>query len=164
MAVPDQPVRGSLLGHPPPGRPRADPGLPDRAGPAGPIAGSASSLTTARPGPSRPATWPGFAEGVLPDRAGPRPEVTTTTPQEQLTQRSPVELQERLFARLADLPGVRTGASRISVPGARAFCLDDADGPADAFLVPEVGEFVHLHPAHDGSLHLALPTELAADS
>ena len=29
--------------------------------------------------------------------------------------------------------------------------------------MPEVGEFAHLHPEYDGSLHLALPVDLAAD-
>ena len=28
--------------------------------------------------------------------------------------------------------------------------------------MPEVREFAHLHPAYDGSLHLALPADLAA--
>ena len=36
--------------------------------------------------------------------------------------------------------------------------------PLDAFLVPGAGEFAHLHPAYDGSLHLALPPALAADA
>ena len=29
--------------------------------------------------------------------------------------------------------------------------------------MPKVGEFAHLHPSYDGSLHLVLPPELAAD-
>ena len=29
--------------------------------------------------------------------------------------------------------------------------------------MPSVGEFAHLHPSYDGSLHLALPADLAAD-
>ena len=29
--------------------------------------------------------------------------------------------------------------------------------------MPSAGEFAHLHPGHDGSLHLALPPALAAD-
>jgi len=36
-------------------------------------------------------------------------------------------------------------------------------GPDEAFIVPAVGEFAHVHPGHDGSLHLALPMTLAAD-
>lgn len=43
----------------------------------------------------------------------------------------------------------------ISVPGARGFMVDRGEAPLDAFLVPSAGEFAHLHPEHDGSLHLA---------
>ncbi|MFD0449482.1 luciferase family protein [Rhodococcus aetherivorans] len=58
-----------------------------------------------------------------------------------------------------------TGPSAISVPGARGFMVDpDPNVPLDAFLVPQVGEFAHLHPGHDGSVHLALPPALAADA
>ena len=107
-------------------------------------------------------TW-SLPGGVLPERSGPRPRITTTTPQEQLTQNSPAALQEELFARVGRLDGVRTSASAISVPGARAFTLAEAARPAEAFLVPHAGEFAHLHPAHDGSLHLALPPALARE-
>jgi phospholipase/carboxylesterase len=90
--------------------------------------------------------------------------VNERIPQEQRSDNAPVELQERLFERVTALPGVSTGPSAISVPGARAFLLAPLRGPVDAFLVPEAGEFAHLHPAYDGSLHLALPTALAADA
>ncbi len=109
-------------------------------------------------------TWPTLPAGVLPPRAGARPAVSWAIPQQQLTDRSPAAVQERLFDRLRALPGVGVAASRISVPGARAFTLVDAAGPEDAFLVPSVGEFAHLHPEHDGSLHLVLPVDLAADA
>jgi phospholipase/carboxylesterase len=105
--------------------------------------------------------WVGLEE--LPERAGDFPQTSTNTPQEQLSQQSPPELQEQLFERLAKLDGVGTRDSAISVPGARAFVVRKPGGPEDAFLVPQVGEFAHLHPAHDGSLHLALPPALAAD-
>lgn len=39
-----------------------------------------------------------------------------------------------------------------------------AIGPAEAFLVPRAREFAHLHPGHDGSLHVALPLGLATDA
>jgi phospholipase/carboxylesterase len=55
------------------------------------------------------------------------------------------------------------GQSHISVPGARGLTLRDGSADDQAFLVPEVREFAHLHPAHDGSLHLVLPADLAAD-
>ena len=105
--------------------------------------------------------WVGLDE--LPPRAGDFPATSTNTPQEQLTQQSPTELQEQLFDRLSKLAGVGTRDSAISVPGARAFVVRKPGGPPDAFLVPQVGEFAHLHPPYDGSLHLALPPALAAD-
>lgn len=105
-----------------------------------------------------------LAEG-LPIRSGPRPTTTPTNPHTQLdqqpTDRSP---RRRLEAALSRLPDVRWGPSRISVPGAVALLLDPqvAAGPPAAFLVP--GEFAHLHPDPDHSLHLALPTALAEEA
>jgi phospholipase/carboxylesterase len=111
------------------------------------------------------ATWPAWPDGQLPPRAGSRPQVSWTIPQEQRSDNSPAEIQEQLFARVAALPGVTSTQSAISVPGARGFMVDPAPGtPPDAFLVPRVGEFAHLHPGHDGSLHLALPPALARDA
>ena len=48
----------------------------------------------------------------------------------------------------------------MSVPGARAFHLDEAHarGPLDAFQRDT--EFAHLHPPYDGSLQLTLPRAL----
>ena len=107
--------------------------------------------------------WPTVPGGRLPERAGERPRVSWSIPQQQQSQNAPVELQERLFARIGGLPGVSGGPSQISVPGARAFLLAGGAGPADAYLVPQAHEFAHLHPGYDGSLHLALPPEHAAD-
>lgn len=54
--------------------------------------------------------------------------------------------------------------SEISVPGARAFMLDGRErGPHESFIVPSVGEFAHLHPARDGSMHMALPARVAVE-
>ena len=102
--------------------------------------------------------------GTLPQRAGERPEVHFRIPQSQLTDTAPRRLQEELFDRIARLEGVTSGPSEISVPGARGFVSLSAEGPDEAFLVPDVREFAHLHPAHDGSLHLALPLDLAGDA
>lgn len=115
------------------------------------------------PGSDLVAPWPGLAGGVLPGREGSRPDVSTKTPQEQLTQNSPPAMQEELFARLSALPGVAAQPSAISVLGARAFALRNGAGPEDAFLVLQAGEFAHLHPSYDGSLHVALPPAMAAD-
>jgi phospholipase/carboxylesterase len=89
-------------------------------------------------------------------RPGARPQTTPTNPHTQLTQNAPTELQERLFAYAAALPGVSVGPSGVSVAGARAFHLPiSAREERDAFMVGR--EFAHLHPPHDGSLHLVLP-------
>jgi phospholipase/carboxylesterase len=122
-----------------------------------------SYLTRHGPGSRLAAPWPGLTGGRLPERQGTRPEVSTNTPQQQVTQQSPPALQERLFTRLSRLPGVTSQQSAISVDGARGFTLSGGAGPPDAFLVAQVGEFAHLHPSHDGSMHLALPPRMAAD-
>lgn len=114
------------------------------------------------PGPTQ---WSSLPGGQLPHRAGSRPEVSSTIPQQQRSDNSPTEIQERLFSRIAALPGVTTRQSAISVPGARGLMVERGAGaPLDAFLVPRAGEFAHLHPGYDGSLHLALPPALAADA
>ena len=108
--------------------------------------------------------WP-LPDGHLPRRAGQRPAVSWTIPQEQLSDNAPLDLQERLFARISSLSGVTTSQSAISVPGARGLMVKpELDAPVDAFLVRSAGEFAHQHPPYDGSLHLALPVELAADA
>lgn len=114
-------------------------------------------------GPPTQVAWPTMPGGVLPERRGDPPEVSWTIPQQQETQNAPAELQERLFHEVRQLSGVDVGPSRISVPGARGFTLREGSTDEQAFLVPQVGEFAHLHPAHDGSLHVVLPPEQAAD-
>ncbi len=117
------------------------------------------------------ACWPTLPGGRLPMRPGDSPEVSVTTPQQQESQNGPIELQEALFSWITELDGVVTAPSAVSVPGARAFLLPPGELPAgdtgvprEAFIVPEVGEFAHLHPGHDGSLHLVLPIPLAHDA
>ncbi len=92
-------------------------------------------------------------------RAGPRPKATPTNPHTQLDQIAPAELQERVFATASSLQGVVVGPSAVSVPGARAFHLPSCATPARAGFMVE-REFAHLHPASDGSLHMALPPDV----
>ena len=101
------------------------------------------------------------ALSTLPQRLGDRPRTNPNMPHQQVSQNAPLELQETLFGRCAALPGVVVGRSHVSVPGARAFHLEDdaATGPREAFMLGT--EFAHLHPAQDGSLHLVLPEPLA---
>jgi len=115
------------------------------------------------PGHSVEVTWPTIPGGVLVDRAGPAPDVTWSIPQQQMSQHAPADLQERLLDLARLLPGVTVGHSRISVRGARALNLAEGEGDPEAFLVPSAREFAHLHPSHDGSLHLALPPDHARD-
>lgn len=104
----------------------------------------------------------------LPQRSGPppatrRPSQVTPGPHQQVSLNAPPHLQEALFTRARLLPSVTVGASLVSVPGARAFHLDDtaARGPHTAFQRGR--EFAHLHPPHDGSLHLTLDAGLYQD-
>jgi len=119
-----------------------------------------NGTTTA--GPRDPA-WSTLSGGALPERRGARPEVSWTIPQQQESQNAPRDLQERLLNEIRNLPGVDAGPSHISVPGARGFTVTEGSVDEHAFLVPQFGEFAHLHPAYDGSLHLVLPADLAAD-
>src|ERR1700737_357104 len=100
---------------------------------------------------------------TLPVRQGPRPATTPGLPHSQLDQQATGEsIRRRLAERVVALPGVSEGPTRISVPGARALPLDRAAacGPAEAFFIG--GEFAHLHPGEDQSLHVCLPPGLAA--
>lgn len=96
----------------------------------------------------------------LPSREGPRPATTPSNPHTQLDQIAPVHLQDRTRDYALSLPGVRPGPSRVSVPGAVAFYLD---APPAEPLIPDFlgGEFGHIHPHSDGSLHLNVPTAVA---
>jgi phospholipase/carboxylesterase len=107
--------------------------------------------------------WPALTGGELPHRAGPRPAVSWTIPQQRESDNAPAHLQEQLFERIRALSDVEVGPSRISVPGARGFTLRHGSDDEQAYLVAQVAEFAHLHPTYDGSLHLALPPQLAAD-
>ena len=96
---------------------------------------------------------------LIQKRAGPRPLTTPTNPHTQLEQISPPALQEKLFAIAKALPGVVTGPSAVSVHGTRAFHLPASNNAARAaFMIDR--EFAHLHPASDGSLHMALPPDV----
>ena len=97
----------------------------------------------------------------LPTRDGPSPEVIGPRPHAQRSQNAPPAVQEELVRRALELPGVGEAESGVSVPGARAFVLDEtsARGPEEAFQIGR--EFAHLHPPEDGSLHMTLPDEVA---
>jgi Family of unknown function (DUF5519) len=97
----------------------------------------------------------------IPKRDGPRPDVIGPRPHAQRSQNAPPELQDELVGRALELPGVSGAESRVSVPGARGFVLDQAHarGPSEAFQAAH--EFAHVHPPDDGSLHMTLPGDVA---
>jgi Luciferase len=98
---------------------------------------------------------------TMPRREGPPPEVIGPRPHSQRSQNAPAALQEELARLALELPGVSEADSRVSVPGARAFVLDEASarGPREAFQAGH--EFAHIHPSEDGSLHMTLPDPIA---
>lgn len=108
------------------------------------------------------AHWPVL--GSLPARVGGRPLVTWSVPQQQISDQAMIEFQDRLFERISAFEGVKVETSQFAVPGARALLLADPSGRPAALLDEESGEFAHLHPWYDGSLHLALPADLAGDA
>src|SRR5215213_11164180 len=103
-------------------------------------------------------------EDVVPNRCGSRPRTTPTNPHTQLEQNPQPEMVEELAWRVFALPGVEERPSAISVPGARALWLRDKlpAGPREAFMIGR--EFAHIHPMPDGSLHAALPPEVAQEA
>jgi len=103
-------------------------------------------------------------ESVLPKRSGSRPRTTPTNPHTQLEQNPPLDVVEELVRRVFAVPGVEERPSVISVPGARALWLreDVPAGPREAFMIGR--EFAHIHPIPGGSLHAALPPEVAEEA
>lgn len=106
----------------------------------------------------------GTTDVTLSRRRGQPPETTDTNPHTQLTQNPDQQWYESLADRMFALPDASEQPSRISVPGARALVLDDhvEPGPQKAFLIDR--EFCHLHPPDDGSLHMALPPDVASEA
>jgi luciferase-like monooxygenase len=100
----------------------------------------------------------------LPRRAGGRPRTTPTNPHTQLNQNPEPRIVEQLARRVFGLPNVEERPSAISVPGARALWLKDdvPAAPPQAFMIGR--EFAHIHPMPDGSLHAALPPEVAEEA
>jgi phospholipase/carboxylesterase len=112
------------------------------------------------------AAWPTVPGGRLSTRDGEPPEVSAGIPQHQLSQNGPPDVQAELWSRIAALDDVTTAPSTVGVSGTRALLLDRsrATGPDTAFILPDDGEFAHLHPEPDGSLHVVLPDAQAYDA
>lgn len=99
-----------------------------------------------------------FAEG-LPLRQAPIPQATDGVPHVQIGIDVVPQLSEELLRHVAQFPGVSLGATRVSLPGAVGFQLDDDVSLAHPEVIVGGREFAHLHT--DGSLHASLDPELA---
>lgn len=95
----------------------------------------------------------------LPTRETARPETTNGVPHIQIGINAVPELSDEMLRRVAQLPGVKLGATRISLPGATGFQIADDMSLARPAAIVGGREFAHLHP--DGSLHASLEPELA---
>ncbi len=92
-------------------------------------------------------------------REWPRPTTSDAPPNtniahQQKNQNSPIELQEKVWEFLSNLPGMTTNNSTVSVNGARAVFTPDT---LAATTGPGSKEWIHLHPSYDGSMHISLP-------
>ena len=104
------------------------------------------------------AAVPAFAD-VLPARKTPIPVTTDGVPHVQIGVDAHPELSQALLRRVAELPGVKLGATRVSLPGAVGFQLEDDVAIVHPEVIVGGREFAHLHP--DGSLHASLAPDMA---
>ena len=120
----------------------------------------------ARRRPRRPggrATWATLPGGELPGRAGARPRSAGPSRSSRSPTTPPPSCRSSSSTRSAPCPAWTSGPS-AHLGARRARLHPAARAPTTSRPPrPEVGEFAHLHPAHDGSLHLVLPPDLAAD-
>ena len=95
----------------------------------------------------------------LPQRSGEKPKTSSTNPHQQLDQNPPADIYASLKERAFALPDIERRPSELSVPGAEALWLDEEKKkPSEkAFMIGN--EFAHVHPAYDGSMHMALNDE-----
>ncbi len=96
---------------------------------------------------------------VLPQRQSPIPQTTNGVPHVQLGIEPDPVLSELLLESVATFPGVTLGPTRVSLPGAVGFQIDQDVTLAHPEVVFGGREFAHLHP--DGSLHASLDPEMA---
>ncbi len=107
-----------------------------------------------------------FEHAPLAFRGGERPdvrEVISGAGVEQVTQQGAAHLQDELFERARGLEGVRVRTSIIAGSEARALTLEAQLGTFTPAGFIEGREFMFFQPPDDGSIHMALPPDLAID-
>lgn len=95
----------------------------------------------------------------LPTRETARPQTTNGVPHVQIGVDANAELTAELLRRVAEFPGVKLGATRVSLPGATGFQLENDVKLTRPEAIVGGREFAHLHP--DGSLHVSLHPQTA---
>jgi hypothetical protein len=98
---------------------------------------------------------------ALPVRDGPREETTHGVPHIQINAVPIPEVDAELRRRAFSLPGVETGQSRMSLPGATGLWLSEDIELARPEVLQSGREFSHIHP--NGSLHVWLPVDRAVE-
>lgn len=99
---------------------------------------------------------------MLPQKLTPRPQTTSGVPHLQIGVAANPALSQSLLEQVAQLPGVRLGPTRVSLPGATGFQLIDGVKLARPEVIVGGREFAHLHP--DGSLHASLEPQTAREA
>ena len=99
------------------------------------------------------------ASSKLPTRSGPRPYTTRHVPHVQLGIDPVPEISKELLRRASKLPGVEIRDTIVSLPGALGFWINKTVKLTRPEVIVRGREFAHVHP--DGSLHAALPPQLA---
>ncbi len=98
----------------------------------------------------------------LPNRETPIPETTNGVPHVPIDVQAVPELSKELLRRVGELPGVTLGPTRVSLPGAVGFQLNEDHKTARPDVIVGGREFAHLHP--DGSLHASLSPQRAQEA
>jgi hypothetical protein len=99
----------------------------------------------------------------LPYREGDKPKTNYCQPHEQLTQNAPPEIYAKLKDQAFGFEFVERRPSLVSVPGAEALWLNEEGGHGCAEAFMRGNEFAHVHPPHDGSMHMMLPEDMLPD-
>jgi phospholipase/carboxylesterase len=98
--------------------------------------------------------------GNLEKRPGERPLTSYEGPHSQLSDQSSAELWSALIQRCLKLPHIIKGISSVSPKTSVALLFDDIMkiiNPASSLSPNDPLEPVHIHGAHDTSLHMCLP-------
>ena len=94
---------------------------------------------------------------TLPQRQGKKPKTNYGLPHQQLDQIPPPEVYAKLKDQAFDFEFVERRPSVISVPGSEGLWLPEDGGHSCAEAFMRGNEFAHVHPPHDGSMHMMLP-------